>query len=59
MVKPFWRSKTFWINVLAVIALIAEFATGQEVVITVEAQAIVLACINLILRTVTREPVGW
>ena len=59
MVKPFWRSRVFWINVIAATLLIAEGVTGEEVAISLEVQAIILAGINLVLRWVTREPVGW
>lgn len=57
--KPFWRSKVFWVNLLAAAALVAEGVFGREVVIPLEAQATILAAINLMLRAVTREPVGW
>lgn len=59
MKKSFLKSRTFWINVIAATILIAEGATGSEVVIPLELQAGILAGINLILRSVTREPVGW
>lgn len=58
MRKRFWASKTFWVNLLAGIALIAEGVTGYEA-FPLEAQATVLAVANLILRMVTREPVSW
>ncbi len=57
--KPFWKSKTFWINVLAAGVLVAEGITGESVIMGLEIQALVLACINLVLRAVTREPLGW
>ena len=58
-VKHFLKSKTFWVNLLAGIVLIAESVAGEEVVIPLEAQAAILAVVNLMLRKVTREPVGW
>ncbi len=57
--KPFWKSKTLWVNLIAAIALIAEGVTGREVVIPLEVQASILAVVNLVLRKVTKEPVGW
>jgi uncharacterized membrane protein len=57
--KRFWRSKTFWVNALAAVALIAEGVSGREFVIPIETQAVILAAINLVLRKVTREPIGW
>lgn len=59
MLKPFWRSRTFWVNLLAAGALVAEGVFGREVAIPLEVQATILAAINLALRAVTREPVGW
>ena len=57
--KKWYLSKTFWVNVLAAAALIAEGVTGREVGIPLETQAAILAGINLVLRSVTREPIGW
>lgn len=56
--KRFYRSKTFWVNLLAGIALIAEGAFGEEV-LPLEVQMAALAVVNLVLRKVTREPVSW
>lgn len=55
--KSLYSSKTFWVNVLALVALVCQAAFGW--VIEPEAQAGILAVINLILRLVTREPVTW
>ena len=57
--KRFYRSKTFWINVIAATILIAEGVSGREVVIPLEVQAAILAVVNLVLRKVTKEPVSW
>lgn len=59
MVKPFWRSRTFWLNIIVAAALIAEGVTGKHVVVPVEVQAIILAGINLVLRALTKEPISW
>ena len=59
MTKRFYMSRTLWVNVLAGLGLIAQGVTGNEFAFPVEAQATVLAVANLILRMVTREPVGW
>ena len=57
--KPFWRSKTFWFNVLAfVVAVAAAFGYTGE--LPADWQALVpaaVAIINIILRFITREPV--
>ena len=56
MGKPFWRSKTFWVNLIAVIGMMAQ--TQYGFVITPEEQAAILGVINLILRAVTKEPIA-
>ena len=55
--KPFWKSKTFWANIIAVVALI--FQTQFGFVISPEEQVAILGVINLILRAVTKEPITW
>lgn len=47
------RSKTIWVNSIALIALIAQTATGF--VIPAGQQASILVFVNLILRAVTKE----
>ena len=59
MKKSFLKSRTFWVNFLAGCVLIAQGITGNEVVMSLEIQALCLATINLVLRAVTREPIGW
>ncbi|WP_429885362.1 hypothetical protein [Geoalkalibacter halelectricus] len=55
--KKFWLSKTFWVNTLAIIALIVQSYTGF--IMSVEAQASILAALNVALRLVTKEPISW
>ena len=50
--KPFYYSKTFWINAIAVSALIAQAKYGF--IVSPEEQAGVIVVINLILRAVTK-----
>lgn len=57
MEKKLWQSKTFWVNVIALIAMAVEAATGSTQV-GVEEQGAALAIVNLILRLVTKEPVA-
>lgn len=47
------RSKTIWVNLIALIAIVAQTATGF--VIAPQDQAAIIVFINLILRTVTNE----
>lgn len=56
--KAFWLSKTFWINVIALAAIIAQSVAGKEI-INVEAQASILAAVNIVLRFVTKSAVTW
>jgi uncharacterized membrane protein len=58
--KKWYLSKTLWFNVLALVAVVsASFGyTGElpaEVMVYVPA---IVALINLVLRFVTKEPVG-
>ncbi|WP_051321686.1 hypothetical protein [Chrysiogenes arsenatis] len=55
--KRFWLSKTFWINLLAIIALVVQSYTGF--VISLEAQTSILAALNVALRLMTKEPINW
>ena len=55
--KKFWLSKTFWINILAIIALVIQAQTGF--VFSPEAQVSVLAVLNILLRVVTKAPIEW
>lgn len=53
MAKAWYLSKTLWVNAIALIAIIAQGATGF--IIAPEAQAGLLVVINLILRAITNE----
>jgi uncharacterized membrane protein len=55
--KKIYLSKTFWVNVIALLAMLLQSFTGF--IIDVEAQASILAFINVVLRLVTKEPVTW
>lgn len=55
---PFYLSKTLWVNVLALIAMILQGVTGN-VLLNMELQATILAIINMVLRFVTKKPVVW
>lgn len=54
--KRFWQSKTFWINLIALWAIVSQAAIGEEL-FSVEAQAGILAAINLVLRSVTNKSI--
>lgn len=55
--KHLLASKTFWVNILAVIAMLAQSYTGF--VLSPEAQASILAGLNIGLRIVTKSEVVW
>ena len=56
MIKPFWKSKTILVNVIAGVVLY--FVQIPEVGAAPELSALVLAGVNLVLRAVTKEPIG-
>lgn len=51
--KKFWQSKTFWVNVIAAIAIGIQTQTGF--VIDPSIQAVVLSVLNTGLRLVTKQ----
>ena len=55
--KVWWKSKTFWVNILSVIGIVASSQYGVEW--TPETTSALLVVINLILRAVTKEPITW
>lgn len=56
--KKWYTSKTLWINLLVLIAMVAQGITGKEI-INIETQAILLGLINLVLRIVTNTELKW
>lgn len=54
--KPFWKSKTFWANALALVGLLLQEVFGLDM--DTEMQAAILAVINLVLRAVTKEGIS-
>jgi len=55
--KKWYRSKTIWINVIALVALFLNEKVG--VPLSQEDQLALLATVNIILRVITKEPVRW
>ena len=51
--KKFWKSKTFWANLIALAALALQIEYGF--VVSIELQAIALGIVNLALRKYTNE----
>ena len=54
--KDWWQSRTVWVNLLAFAAFMTQTLTGHEF-LTVEAQAVIVAVLNIILRFDTSEPI--
>lgn len=55
--KNWYASKTLWVNALALIGIIVQGVTGNEIIVDAETQAGGLALINFILRLVTNKGV--
>lgn len=58
--KPWWASKTIWINLIAVVATLLAVTVGFEMDATFQAEivAVVMGIVNIVLRFVTVEPVN-
>lgn len=58
--KPFWASKTLWVNVLAFAAAVTG-ALGLDLGLDAETQASlvvgIMAVVNIVLRLITKAPV--
>ena len=54
--KPFWSSKTLWVNVLAAVALFVQNQYGYA--LSPDLQAYILILVNIILRTVTKTGIS-
>ena len=55
--KDYWKSKTLWINIIAIACIIVRAELGY--VLSPEAEIMILGAINLILRMVTKEELNW
>jgi len=55
--KPFWKSKTLWLNALAMAILIVQYLQGQ-VWFSAELQVLILAILNAGLRFITNTAIG-
>ena len=57
MKKDWYTSKSLWVNVLAVVAIILQGQFGF--IMSPTLQVSILAIINLILRAVTKSELQW
>lgn len=56
-VKSIFKSKTFWVNFVGFISFLIQNKYGFVIDEALQAQALML--INIVLRTITKEPVVW
>jgi LPS O-antigen subunit length determinant protein (WzzB/FepE family) len=55
--KTIWKSKTFWINAIAMVAFLVQHKYGYVVDQAMQVQA--LSVVNILLRTISSEGVSW
>jgi hypothetical protein len=55
--KPFYKSKMFWANAVAVVAFAVQQYTGY--VVPAEWQLYLLAGVNFLLRWATKQAITW
>ena len=54
-VKSFWKSKTLWINVLAIVGAVCTAFSGE---LTTAGTLTLVAVVNIVLRIVTKTKLG-
>lgn len=60
MSKPFWTSRTLWVNLFILIAAafgILEIDIGLTPQVQAAAVTVIMAVVNMVLRTVTKSAV--
>ena len=55
--KKYIKSKTLWVNIIAIVGIIVRAELGLT--LTPEGEVAVLGLINLILRLITKEEIVW
>lgn len=55
--KKIYKSKTFWVNLIALVALLLQLEYG--LVVSAELQLTVLGLVNVVLRLVTKEQIEF
>lgn len=57
--KELWKSKTFWVNLIALVIFIVQIFWVPDFTIPLEIQGALLALINFVLRLITKEEIVW
>lgn len=55
--KKWYQSKTLWVNIIAVLAIIIQGVTNNEIIVDTDIQGAILGLVNIILRLVTKVPI--
>jgi hypothetical protein len=55
--KKWYKSKTLWVNIIAIAGIIVRAELGY--VLIPEGEVALLALINLVLRVITKEEIDW
>ena len=55
--KDWWKSKTLWVNIIAIGAIVVRAEYG--LVLTPVGEVALLGAINMILRKITKEQLVW
>ena len=55
--KEYLKSRTIWINIIAVIAIVSAGEFG--IILNGTIQAAILAMINIVMRKITNEELVW
>ena len=59
MVKPFWKSKTLWFNILSVVAMIVQYLVDNQMFTAyAKWELLAIAVINFVLRLLTNQGIG-
>ena len=56
--KKWYTSKTLWVNLLAIIGVLTQQYSGQEIIST-EMQVLLLPAVNVLLRAITKDEIKW
>ena len=57
MGKKWWLSKTLWVNLISILAVV--LANKTDINLSSEMQVQIIAVVNIILRLITRTELKW